>query len=628
MKGNERSPGALLSRLAAAAVALALAVGALTFEWAHAYPTSWELSDIYLSVDEWRADYERARQLIQGHSDYRGRLSDAGALAEYIERFYMGELTQLQTRLYLYAALGNSLDPTDAMYTELLALMAQLTSEENRLSAFVESELATLTYEQRKSLFDDPRLSEYRHAFEELLSEEPRVLSEAEGELMAVLEPAQGRAEGIYTILANLELPAPRVTMPDGEVCELDAELYSRAVYAGEYGREFQMECYDALAAVYGDFSNTFAALLDLCVSENWARARAEGYDSARQDALAQDGVDEQVYDMVISSARAGTAEFQRFIHAHGRGLGLEEQYPFELAMSASEYAPGAISYDGAVDQVRAALEPLGEEYAGVLAEIVNGNQIDVYPSETKPSGSFTLAMGEEYLPYIMLNYSGAPDDVCTLAHELGHAVYGRMSALNQSELYESASRITQETAAMVNELMYCQARIESADSDAEKLYYVEYALHAFASALFVQAMYAEFEDWMYEEIEAGGALDAEALSARWSELHSDYYGGALAFGEHNRYSWAGLPHLYYDHYVYSYAVAACCAAALCEGLKSGGSAELEAYCALLKAGSSASPVHLLAEAGADPLAQDTYDAALEYFSSLVDEYERLIDAG
>lgn len=617
-----------LRRVAVLALLLVILNSMLCTARASQYPTTWDLGQIYASTDEWYADFERVEQLIQGHAEYRGQLDDAATIAEYIDRFYMGELTQLQTRLYLYATLGNNLDPTDATYTELLALLAQQTSEEKQLSAYVEPELAALPYEQRVQLFNDPLLSEYKYAFSDLLEEDCTVLSEAEAGVLAALEPSQGRASEVYTILANLELPAPRVVMPDGSERELDAALYGQVFYGGEYDREFQLECYDAAAAVYGDYAGTFAALLDSCASENWALARINGYDSTRQASLAADGVDERVYDMVISAARSGADEFQRFIRAHGRGLGLDVQYPFELSASFTEYDPGLLNYDDAVGQVRDALSLLGEGYMSIVDAIVNGNQIDVYPSATKPYGSFTLTLGDEYLPYIMLNYTGTTDDACTLAHELGHAVYGRKSALAQNELYETASLLTQETAAMVNELLFCQARISDAGSDSERLYYIEYALNAFSNALFIQAMYAEFEEQIYDTIEAGGALDAETLGDSWSALHTDYYGDAIEFGEHNRYLWASLPHLYYNHYVYSYAVSVCCAAALCDGLRDGDDAALEAYGELLNAGSSASPVELLAQAGADPLAQSTYDEALEYFSALVDEYERLIDAG
>ena len=52
----------------------------------------------------------------------------------------------------------------------------------------------------------------------------------------------------------------------------------------------------------------------------------------------------------------------------------------------------------------------------------------------------------------------------------------------------------------------------------------------------------------------------------------------------------------------------------------------MDEYLDFLKLGGSAPPVELLSEAGIDPLSSETYDKALEYFKSLVDEYEELVN--
>ena len=53
----------------------------------------------------------------------------------------------------------------------------------------------------------------------------------------------------------------------------------------------------------------------------------------------------------------------------------------------------------------------------------------------------------------------------------------------------------------------------------------------------------------------------------------------------------------------------------------------VENYLTFLKLGSSDSPQVLLSAAGIDPLSEDTYRAAMDYFRGLVDEYDRLVDA-
>lgn len=59
----------------------------------------------------------------------------------------------------------------------------------------------------------------------------------------------------------------------------------------------------------------------------------------------------------------------------------------------------------------------------------------------------------------------------------------------------------------------------------------------------------------------------------------------------------------------------------------SGEPGAVEAYLNFLTLGCSASPAELLRAAGVDPLAEESYQRALNYFGGLVDEYERLVDA-
>ncbi len=62
----------------------------------------------------------------------------------------MGELTRLENKLYLYASLGNSLNPADAVYADMMAKLSVLFSNESRLSAFASPEIFAIPMEKRR----------------------------------------------------------------------------------------------------------------------------------------------------------------------------------------------------------------------------------------------------------------------------------------------------------------------------------------------------------------------------------------------------------------------------------------------------------------------------------------------
>ena len=604
------------------AMLMCLTCTAANTAFAQDYTTTWDLTQIYETADDWQADYDRVEQLIQGHSEYRGKLDNAQTILEYYERFYMGELTELQNKLYLYAQLGSSLNLVDADYANMNALLDKQYSEEMQLCAFVDEEIFALPLEKRIEIFSDPILEPYAYAFRQYTDPDYEPLSEDASNTYAALSPALGRALDVYNILLDVEMPVATITTSDGSLMTLDGDTYYQVIYGTDYDIDFKVECYDAALMNYGALSNTFAALLDSNASMYWAMAQLYGYSSTREYALASEDVDCDIYDMVINAAHEGASDYQRYLAAHARGCGLDEQYPFDLNTFVSDYQPDYIEYDDAVDDVRNALSVLGESYIAAFDEMVTGGRIDVYSADNKTSGSFTSSLGT---PYILLNYYGSTEDVSTLAHEMGHAIYSIMSGEEQNLLYNTPTIFTQEVASTLNELLYYTYKIENAQDDSEKLYYLEEELYMFSNSFFDQSIYAEFEDDMYATIEAGGSLDAETLSDKWAELYNTYRGDTVEWTDASRYQWTYIPHMYYNYYVYKYASAICYAAALCRKITQGDQDAVDSYLEFLSLGSTDSPDNLLNAAGIDPLDESTYDSALEYFSGLVDEYERMV---
>ena len=116
-------------------------------------------------------------------------------------------------------------------------------------------------------------------------------------------------------------------------------------------------------------------------------------------------------------------------------------------------------------------------------------------------------------------------------------------------------------------------------------MFYLENMLSMFSGTFFLQALYAEFEDAMYQTVESGGALDAEALSDLWTELYQEYRGDTIESFPDSRYGWASIPHFYYNYYVYQYATSVAYAASICERITSGEERAVEDYLAFLKLG-------------------------------------------
>ncbi|WP_026518019.1 M3 family metallopeptidase [Butyrivibrio sp. MC2021] len=589
------------------------------------YPVKWDLESVYASQQDWQTDYDKAMDMLSGYERFKGNLNNAQTIKEYLDFAYFTELTAIQKKLWMYAKLGNGLDATDGVFKNMLAKLDNMDRIEKQKCAFADTEIFELSLEERQEIFSDPVFQGLEYWLRSYVDPDYEPLSEDEKLVASTLSMGYGYAEQIFDILNDVELPYPTIKLPNGKTVELTDEEYYKILGSAVYKDEFKKEANQVYLTRYKNFANTFAALLEENCSQAYAAAVLNNEETTLDDAFADYDLDTGVFDMLVEAAHKGIPEYQRYLDLHAEGLGIKEQYAYNMTEPVSYYYRGRTDYDDAVDEVIDALSVLGDDYIDHFKEIITSGHVDVYPTDNKTSGAYESRLSSDYLPWVLFNYEGYPDDVSTIAHEMGHAVYDLYSSENQIPGYQNPTIFTQEVASTTNELLYYNYMMNKAETDEEKLFYLECAITMYANTFFTQMMYSEFEDYMYKIVESGEALDAEGLSDKWAELVQEYRGDSIVNFEENRYQWASIPHLYYVYYVYQYSADVAYAASIAERITAGEEGAVDEYIEFLKKGNSATPVDLLSGAGIDPLSAKTYDHALEYFTSLVDEYERLI---
>ena len=588
-------------------------------------PVEWDLDSIYTSTDEWMADYDTVMEMLEQYDSFKGTLNTAENIYNYFQFGYLTELTEIQSKLYMYAYLGYYLNPTDTTFSGLISLLNNMEVQESLLISFAEPEIFELSLEEREEIFSDPIFDGMEYWLKTYTDPQYTPLSEEGNTVASIMSLGYGYASQLFDILYEVEVPDPVITMPDGSQEYLTDELYSEIIYSFEYDDEFKAEANQLILTKTIPYIYTFTTLLENNAQEAYAAALLNNYETTREYALDAYDVDPEIYDMLIEAAHEGASDYQRYLKLHAEALGLTEQHPYEMGTYVSYFYPGELTYDEAVAEVVDALSILGDEYIDTFMEIISSGHVDVYPSETKSSGAFETQLSNDYLPWLLFNYMGYSDDVSTIAHEMGHAVYDTFATRNQPMYYSSPTIFTQEVASTTNELLYYTYKMNNAADDEEKLYYLENMLSMFSGTFFTQMWFAEFEDYMYQVVEAGYGLDPEDLGDVWMELTDLYRGDAIIAYPDYRYYWSTIPHLYYVYYVYQYAADVAYAASIAERISQGEEGAVDDYLNFLKLGASASPAELLSVAGIDPLSEETYQYALDYFSNLVDEYERLI---
>jgi len=227
----------------------------------------------------------------------------------------------------------------------------------------------------------------------------------------------------------------------------------------------------------------------------------------------------------------------------------------------------------------------------------------------------------------VKMNYDGRFHNVSTLAHELGHAMHSYLSERAQPYPTADYPIFLAEIASTFNENLLMRQLLKTETDDTLKLFLLDTYLETLRGTLFRQTLFADFELAMHERVEQGQSLTAEWLDRTYLELTRLYYGhdaGVMTVPEYIQGEWSGIPHFFYNFYVYQYATGIVASMALADAVLAQGEDRRDAFLAFLQAGSSRFPLDTLKAAGVDLTRPEPVLAALKAFDDLVGEMEVL----
>ena len=221
--------------------------------------------------------------------------------------------------------------------------------------------------------------------------------------------------------------------------------------------------------------------------------ARARKFRNAREAALFENHVPVKVYDQLIEAIHRNLPKLHQYISVRKRILGLEEMHMYDLYVPLIPSVNKEIDYAEARKLVVESLEPLGEDYVGVVRSAFDQGWIDVWENAGKRGGAYSWGTYDSK-PYILMNYQSTLDSVFTLTHEMGHSMHSYMTHHRQPYLYGHYSIFLAEVASTTNEALLNDYLLKRVKDKAERLHLLNHYLDQFRTTVFRQAMFAEFE--------------------------------------------------------------------------------------------------------------------------------------
>ena len=328
----------------------------------------------------------------------------------------------------------------------------------------------------------------------------------------------------------------------------------------------------------------------------------------------------EQAVNALLTTCRKNVDMFQHYFQLKQRLLKLKTFHRYDL------YAPYAAktrrySFSRAEKMVIEAYQNFSPKLANLASRVIREQHIDAAIRPGKMGGAFCYSVRPKQTPYVLVNFTGEPRDVSTLAHELGHAVHSMLAENHPVMTFHSALPLA-ETASIFGEQLLSDSLLAQERDQKTKVSLLLGQIDDTYATIMRQAFFVIFEREAHQMIGKGATIDE--LANTYLTLLREQFGRSIKVGEEFRWEWLAIPHIYGSpFYCYSYSFGNLLVLALFQQYKKEGKAFIPQYVDLLAGGGSASPQDLLTPLGVDVSSQNFWQGGFKRIRELVIELEK-----
>ncbi len=584
--------------------------------------SQWDLTGLYSSDDVWNTELTELEAGINEYASFIGTLAESALKLKACLEFDMSFSRKLE-KLHTFAHLKNDEDKTNSLYQGNFEKVMRLANEASQASSFIRSEIMSIPDDKISAFLADKELEFYRFHLEQVLRYRGHTLSEKEEVLLAASGEMGRGMRDAFDILDNADLQPGEIEDENGETVSLTHGNFQSLLQ--NYNRRVRQDTFNTYYKAYESHQYTYSTLLAGSIKKDLFYSKAKNFPSYRAKALFSENIPMEVYDNLIESVHQNLDPLYKYFDLRKRLSKLDELHMYDCGVPLVKNMKWHMPFEQAVEEIRSALNPLGEEYVEQLTRGLSEDcWTDRYENKGKRSGAYSSGCYDSN-PFILMNYrEDNINSAYTLAHEAGHSMHSLYSRKNQPYLYSDYTIFVAEVASTFNEVLLTRHFLSQDIAPDMRIYIICREIDNFRSTLYRQTMFAEFEHQVYKAMENNEPLTLESFKKIYRDLLERYFGPAVVLDDCLSLECFRIPHFYFSFYVYKYATGISAAYALADRVLSGGEAELSDYLGFLKSGGSKYPIDLLKSAGVDMLSPEPVRTALAKFSTLVDQLEHL----
>ena len=582
----------------------------------------WDLSDLYASEDaaELQADLTWLKQsCIDFSNDYEGKLAQLNAdeMLKAVERYEAIDI--IAGRIMSFAGLRYYQLTSDPERAKFMSDMQDKLTEHTTKLVFYGLEFNRLEEEAlSKLLAQNAALARYKPVFDRMRAMKPYQLSD---EMERFLHDQSVVGAAAWNRLFD-ETVASLVFTIDGE----DLPLEAAANKLSEQDRDTREAAAREIARVLRENTSLFARVHNTLAKEKEIEDRWRKMPTPQTGRHLSNHVEAEVVEALRNAVVAAYPKLShRYYALKAKWLGLETMQIWDRNAPLPIEDDKLVDWTAAQEMVLSAYAEFSPEMAEIAKQFFTKSWIDAAVKPGKAPGAFAHPTVTTAHPYVMLNYLGKPDDVMTLAHELGHGVH-QVLAAQQGELLSSTPLTLAETASVFGEMLTFRKLLAAAKTPQERKVLLAGKVESMINTVVRQIAFYDFECKLHAA-RAEGELTPDQINAIWMSVQGESLGPVFEFMDGYETFWSYIPHFVHSpFYVYAYAFGDGLVNALYAVYEEGDLEFQAKYFDMLRAGGSKHHTELLAPFGLDASDPKFWDKGLSMISAMIDELEAMED--
>lgn len=531
---------------------------------------------------------------------------------EHLVRLYGGS-----GKAGFYIWLRTQQDQLDSEVRAKSNKMEAIERKNSTTLSFFRIYLSKLPQKDQAAVLASPLLKDYHHFLEQLFVEGAHTLSEAEERILTLT--GQNRyGDWVKLTSTTLSKEEREITTTKGIEKKTFDELASET---GNTNQKTRDQAAAALNEIFLSKRDIAEAELNAILENKKTLDELRGYTRPDTSRHENDDVESEVVDTLLNAVEKRFTLAHEFYKLKAQLLGKEKLAYHERNVPIHAHEK-EYTFEQSVSLVERVFKRLDPECAHLFTSAIENGQVDALPKKGKRGGAFCVWWSPDLPVYVLLNHANKLTEVCTIAHEFGHAINAELAKKSQNALNFSTPTSTTEVASTFMEDFVLEELMREADKET-KLSLMMSKLNDDVSTIIRQVACYRLEQALHQAYRTKGYLSADEIGAIFQQHMKSYMGPYVEQSPGAENWWIYWSHIRNYFYVYSYASGLLISKALQEKVAQDPHF-MKKVKAFFAAGGSKSPRAIFAELGIDITKEAFWNEGLDKVETLLKKAEAL----